>query len=320
MTTLVAPARIRGIGKLVYGSEYGAPYKSSYGTKYGSRRWLGDAGIYNVPQIEPKPDMDHVLTPEELGSISFNSGDEAIAYYNWLVRMIALQTKLAFSADLWAKVKQSPEMIGALAVTESGRAWLNIFANAEAAFMSFTQPNLFQNFQLIRNYLEVNLLPRQYRTGVKGRLPAFIAGAAELSYTDVIVDSSSFVGMVNFGDLTGTSLEDDAKYANDLVKKFAPTVRLGVWPTVVVAIVAVTVVILATFVFAMVTDYIQAKRVPKEILDKIRDADPQTVERILKQWGDMNGFLASLSDVFMWGAIGLGIFTVGGISLWFASK
>jgi hypothetical protein len=315
MTILAAPGRIR------YGTEYhDYNNRAAYGSNYGKRRWMGDAGIYQVPNIAPKPDMDHVLSPDELGQISFASGDEAIAYYNWLVRIIALQTKIAFSVDLWKTVKQSPEMVGALSVSDSGRLWLDAFAQSEAAFMSFTQPNLFQNLQLVRNYLEVNLLPRVYNMGVKGRLPAFVAGAQDLSYTDVLVDNPNVVGYVNFGDLSGTSVKDDVDTANGLAGKFAPTVKLGVWPTVVVVIVAIVAVIISTYVFILIDEYIQAKKIPPEVAEALKKADPASVERILDKWGKVGGFFGGLSDTLMWGAIGLGVIVVGGTALWIASK
>jgi hypothetical protein len=322
MTILVAPARIRGIGNLVYGNDYGTHYKPKYGTKYGTRRWLGDAGTFQIPTVAPQPDMDHVFTSAELSQITFSSGDEAIAYYNWLVRIIAIQTKIAFSVDLWKTVKQSPEMIGALSVTPSGQAWISAFVNSEAAFLSFTQPNAFQNLQLVRNQMEVNILPKVYNMGVKGRLPAFVSGAVDLSYSDVLVDAPNVIGYVNFGDLTGTLVQDDVSYANGIVSKFAPTVKttMGVWPTVVVVIVAFVAVLISTYVFILIDEYIQAKKIPPEVAAALKNADPATVERILNQWSKVGGFFGGLSDTLMWGAIGLGVIVVGGGLLWFASK
>jgi len=300
MTIMVAQGRIRGMGRLRYS--------------------MGDAELYQIPQIAAKPDMDHVFSPDELGQIVFSSGDEAIAYYTWLVRTIAIQTKIAFAVDLWKTVKQSPEMVGALAITESGRAWLNVFANSEAAFISFTQPNLFQNLQLVRNYMEVNLLPQVYKLGVKGRLPVFIAGAQDMSYTDVLVDSSTFTATINFGDLSSSTVKDDVDRVNELAGKFAPSVKLGVWPTIVVVIVAIVAVILSTYIFVLLDEYIQAKKIPPEVAEALKKADPATVERILEKWGKMSGFFGGLSDALMWGAIGLGVIVVGGTVLWIASK
>jgi len=300
MTIMVAQGRIRGMGRLRYG--------------------MGDAGLYQVPQVAAKPDMDHVFSPTELGQIAFSSGDEAVAYYNWLIRTIAIQTKIAFAVDLWKTIKQSPEMVGALAVSESGRAWLNAFVNSEAAFISFTQPNLFQNLQLIRNYMEINVLPKQYKMGVKGRMPMFVAGAQSLSYSDVLVDSPAFIATINFGDLSDTSVQSDVEKANDLVSKFAPSVKLGVWPTAVVVIVAIVALIISTYVFVLMDEYIQAKKIPPELLKALEKADPATVERLLDKWGRIGGIFGGVADIFMWGAIGLGVIVVGGTALWIASK
>jgi hypothetical protein len=323
MTILAAPARIRGVGRLVYGGDYGVPYgkRVTYGPKYGTRR-LGDAGVFQIPTVAPKPDMDHVFTPAELAQLVFSSGDEAIAYYNWLVRTIALQTKIAFAVDLWKTVKQSPEMIGALSVTSSGQAWINAFVNSEAAFLSFTQPNMFQNLQLVRNQMEVNVLPKTYNIGVKGRLPAFVSGATELSYSDVLIDAPNVIGYVNFGDLTGTTVQDDTSYINGVVSKFAPTVKttLGIWPVWVILLVAAVAVLISTYVFILIDEYIQAKKIPPEIVAALKNADPAMVEKILKQWGNIGGLFGGLSDTLMWGAIGLGIIFAGGTVLWFASK
>lgn len=324
MTILAAPARIRGVGRLIYGGDYGVPYgqRVTYGPKYGTRR-LGDAGTFQIPVVAPKPDMDHVFTPDELAQISFASGDEAIAYYNWLVRVIALQTKIAFSVDLWKTVKQSPEMIGALSVTDAGRAWIDGFVNAEAAFMSFTQPNALQNLQLVRNQMEVNILPKVYNMGVKGRLPAFVSGATDLSYSDVLIDAPNVIGYVNFGDLTGTLIPDDVSYINDLVSKFAPAIKptMGAWVAVAItALVVIAAIWIGTYVFIFMEDYLKAKQIPPEVLDAMKKADPAAVERILDKWSKIGGFFGGAADVIMWGAIGLGVVVVGGGLLWFASK
>lgn len=298
MTIMTVPARIAGV-----------------------RRFLGaGAGTSLAPSKEPKPDIDHVITPEELGSIKFASGDEAIAYYTFLVRTISLMTKCAFSSDLWKQIRTSPEIVGAFSVSEDGRAWLEAFINSEAAFLSFTQPNLFQSLQLLRNYMEVNVLPRQYGLEVKGRLPAFIADAQDLSYSDVSVSFPGSTAVVNFGDLQKTTIQEDIEKINEVTAKYAPKPTMGVWPLATIVVVGVIAIIITGFLYAAWVDYLNARKIPPEVLEALKKADPQTVERILEKFGKMSGLFGGLADVLMWGAVGLGIVVVGGTALWVASK
>jgi hypothetical protein len=285
------------------------------------RYGMGDGGGSGVaPSKDPKPDIDHVITNEELASIKFASGDEAIAYYTFLVRTVSLMTKCAFSTDLWKQISSSPELVGVMASSEDGRAWLEAFINSEAAFLSFTQPKLFQSLQILRNFMEVNILPKQYGMEIKGRLPAFIAGAQSMDYTDVAVSFAGSVAVVNFGDLRASSVSSDIDAINEVTTKYAPKPTMGVWPLATIVVVGVIAIILTGFLYAAWVDYLNSKKIPPEIRKALEKADPQTVERILDKWANMSGMFSQLSDALMWGTIGLGVIVVGGTVLWIASK
>lgn len=304
MSVMVVPnRRIRGIG-----------------------HFLGQEGVYDPrlavwAQPKPtKPDMDHVITMEELSSVSFANADEAFNYYRYIVLAVAIQTKVAFMVDLWKTIKTSPEVVGAMAVTEDGRAWLEAFTNCEGAFLSFTQPNYFQSLNLIRNHLEVNILPKTYGIGVKGRLPMFIKGATELSYSDVSVGGLNVKATYDFGNLQKSALKDDVKKADELADYFKVRPKLGAIPLAAIVVISITAVIITGFLYAAWVDYLETRKIPQEVKDAIKKADPATVERILDKWSKMGGLFGGVADIFMWGAIGLGVIVVGGTILYIATK
>lgn len=303
MTVLTVPARIRGMGRF----------------------HLGQEGVYD-PRVTvwaqpkaPKPDMSTVLTADEVSAIVFDNADEAFNYYRYLVLTVAIQTKMAFITDLWKTVKSRPELVGALAATEGGRMWLEAFKNSEAAFLSFTQPNYFQNLQRVRNHMEVNILPKKYGIGVRGRLPMFVLGSTSLSYSDVIIAGSAVKTTYEFGDLQTSTLQSDIKNADELADLFKVKPQLGL-TTVAIAIIAVAAVIISGFLYAGWIDYLDSKKIPPEVLKAIEKVDPKDLERVLEKWGKVGGMFSGLSDTLMWGAVGLGIIVVGGTILYVATK
>lgn len=283
---------------------------------HGVRRFLGEGP--GVPSKAPKPDIDHVLTLAEIGQLSFANREEAVTFYKSVVRTVALMTKMAFVTDLWKTVKTSPEMIGAMAVTENGRAWLDAFVNSEAAFLSFTQPNYFQSLNLVRSHMEVNVLPKVYKVGVKGRLPAFIPGAMELSYSDVVTSTSGLEAF-DFGDLQKSSVKDDIDTIEAAASMLKVKPQLGAVPVVVI-VVSVVIVIVSTYLYAGWVDYLETRKIPPELRKVLEKADPQTVERILERFIKVQGMFSGVADVFMWGAIGAGIVVIGGTIFWIATK
>jgi len=268
----------------------------------------------------PAPDLDHVLTQDEISTIHFDSADDAFNYYRFLVRSVALQSKMAFITDLWKTVKQKPELLGALAADEDGKLWLEAFTNSEAAFMSFMQPNFHQTMNRVRNWMETVTLPKQYGIGVKGRLPLFTKGALALSYSDVIVTPASAQATYDFGDLYKSTVQEDIKAINDLVRYFKVTPKLGELTTAAIVVLSITALLITMFLYAGWVDYLKAKEIPPEVKKVLEHTSPEQLERILEKWGKIGGLFGGLSDVLMWAAIGAGVLVVGGGALYIATK
>lgn len=286
-----------------------------------SRRIRGIGRFYmgQAPEIKPRPDMDHVLTQDEIMQIRFDGGDEAINYYKFLTRIISLMTKVAFVTDFWKTLKVSPELLGAMGASEDGRAWLEAFTNSEAAFLSFTQPNYFRSLNLVRNYMETVVLPKQYGIDVKGRLPAFLPGMMDLSYSDVVISGPGAMATFDFGDLQKTTVKEDIDVVNDLADKFKVKPQLGL-ATAAIVVISIAAVLIAAFLYAGWVDYLETRKIPPEVRKIIEKADPQQLERILEKWGKVGGLFGGVADIFMWGAIGLGVIVVGGITWYIATK
>ena len=278
----------------------------------------------------PKDDERAYSIDELKESLVFKSEEEAIKFYEFLVRSVALRVKVAFLTDLWSKIKGSPELTGALAATQDGRTWLDLFRASELTFRGLTQPNRFINLQRSRTLMETVVLPKQYGITPRGRLPNYIHGSTSLTYMDVVGPSGSG-REYNFGDLRNTTLGDDLDAIDKLAKFFGHKGLSQVTETVILILV---IGVVATAILAGIENVIREWKKPaplapapnpitpevNKILEKL---DPEKAADIVKQslevqkavtgrpgeWSETIYGLTAATAVFFGGSIAYHLFT-----------
>lgn len=276
--------------------------------------------FYQTPEAKPKKDVERTYSAEELtrGLSELKTAEEALNFYKAILFNHSIRTKVAFLADLWKKIKASPEMTGALAAKEEGRAWLDIFWKSESAFLSYTQPNLFINISRMTTILETAILPR-FGIAVKGRLAIYAQGATELSYADTRTNVPNAKQTYDFGDLSKTTFGEDAKSLEAAMKAIDPTYRLGIADWVIALIVVLSAIVLTYGIYKFTTPPEIPPEV-KDILAKLKDVDPKAAGDLLKQWMSAASIFGGLTEALKWLAIGAGVITVGGIAFYFVTK
>lgn len=256
-------------------------------------------------------DMDP-LSPEQIASIQFDTQAQAIDAYKFIVRAIAVRTKVAYLSDLLVQIQSVPGMLQAFITVPGGQEQLAALMASRDTFLSLTQPNTFQNLQMIRNHLEVNIFPKVYNLGVEGRLPSYQAGAAELSYSDVKV---AMPATFSFGDLTGTGLVQDLEEMKKVGNAIDPSIKLGGFP-VVLTVVIVGIWGALALLWAIVHSYSSNARALEELLKwaKENGVDPKKVQDIIERMGKVGNVFDRASDFLMWGSILVGTGVVGWIA------
>lgn len=261
--------------------------------------------------IPPKPDMDQVYSVQELqDGLTFTNSDEALDYYKLILRIIAIRRKVAFLADLWARVKSNPQLPLTLLQSDEGRTWLEAFTRAESALLSFTQPNYSVNLGRLLSIMETHVLVG-YGIGVVGRMPTYLSGQTEMSYSDVSTVSSMTSRTYDFGDLSQTLLADDIDEMTALANKLGVKAQMGITTLAIALIVAGVVIVTGLISWTVV--HLANPTIPDEIKNVLKGLDPKSASDLLKQWMNASNFFGQLTDIFKWIAIGAGTLIVGGI-------
>jgi hypothetical protein len=278
-----------------------------------------------MAKTSPIPDMQP-FSMDDINRLRFDSVDDALDFYKFAVRSIAMRTKSAFLSDLWAKLKGDLTIVNAMMATENGRKWIDIFTKAESVFLSFSQPVALANFGRIKTHLEVNVLPKQFETGIRGRIPIYVKGATALSYADTNTGADPRVRTVfNFGDLSDTAVGEDAERVMEYAKSLNLQASMGaVDPATLVLIGTivkwVVVLVVSILAFILVHKALSSGEIPPELLEALRNAKPGEIKEILEQWRSSQSIFEQISGVLKWLAIAAGSIMIGGTVIYFVAK
>ena len=283
---------------------------------------------YQIPKATPIKDVERAYSAEELMKAlsELKTAEEAINFYKAALLNYSIMTKAAFLTDLWKKIKVSPEMMKALEATEDGRAWIDIFQRSEAAFLSYTQPNLFTSAGRVKTALEIVLL-RRFGIAPKGRVPIYRPGAAELDYADTIVPSVGVKQVYDFGDLSKTTLREDVKSLEEVMRVIDPKFRMGVAPLVAIIITAGATIV-GLYYSYRATKPKPPPSIPPEILEIYKKLPPKEAAEAVKHHynstqviGGSAGSLDKFVEIMQWLAVAAGVMIVGAIAInYFVSK
>jgi hypothetical protein len=256
-------------------------------------------------------DMDPI-TPEQIASIQFDTEAQAIATYKFVVRAVAVRTKVAWLSDLLVQIQSVPGMAQAFAAAPGGSDQLAALMASRDTFLSLTQPNTFQNLQMIRNHLEVNVFPKVYNLGVEGRLPLYSSGAQELSYSDVTIPGRS---TFSFGDLVSTGIAEDLEVMKSIGNQVDSSIKLGAFP-IILTVVIVGIWGALGLIWGIVHSYSSSSRAIEELLKwaKENGVDPKKVQEIMERMGKMGSVFEGASTFLMWSAILLGTGVAGWVA------
>jgi hypothetical protein len=284
--------------------------------------------FYKIPDARPvELDMPK-MSMDDIARLKFTSPDDAVNFYKFVLHVVSMRTKVAFITGFWEKLKSTHGAVDALAKTEDGRKWVDIFVKVGSVLLTFAQPNALNNFQLIKQHMEVNVLPKTFGIGVKGRMPIYNNASGTLSYADNTVNPNAS-RIVDFGNLYSTTIGDDAdqieKYRKD--NKFELGLDPITWTAIgmIVKWVAITAIsITAAIAF---TKTAGSSDFPPELLDALKNAKPSEIMDLIEKWKEMKkaldegrGFMDNLVEVLKWGAIGAGVVVAGGTVLYFIRK
>jgi hypothetical protein len=256
-------------------------------------------------------DMDPI-TQEQIASITFDSEAQAIAAYKYIVRAVAVRTKVAYLSDLLVQIQSVPGMAQAFTAAPGGPEQLAALVASKDAFLSLTQPNTFQNLQMIRNHLEVNVFPKSYNLGIEGRLPSFQSGMPDLSYSDVKIPMPA---TFSFGDLTGTGIAQDLEEMKALGNSIDSSIKLGAFPVVLAVVIAGIWGALA-LIWGIVHSYTSPARTIDELLKwaKENGVDPKKVQDIMDRMAKVPSVFEGASNFLMWASVLVGTGVVGWIA------
>ena len=286
---------------------------------------------YQIPKATPIKDVERAYSAEELMKAlsELKTAEEALNLYKANLLNYSIMTKAAFLTDLWKKIKVSPEMMKALEATEDGRAWIDIFQRSEAAFLSYTQPNLFTSAGRVKTALETVLL-RRFGIAPKGRVPIYRPGAAELDYADTIVPSVGVKQVYDFGDLSKTTLREDVKSLEEVMRVINPNFRMrGV--IIVTLIITAGATIVGLYYSYRATEPKPPQpppSIPPEILEIYKKLPPKEAAEAVKHHynstqviGGSAGSLDKFVEIMQWLAVAAGVMIVGAIAInYFVSK
>lgn len=253
-------------------------------------------------------DMDPI-TPEQIAGIQFDSLEQAVNSYKYIVRAVAVRTKVAYLSDILVQIQSDPQLLKAFTSTPVGQTQLANLIVARDTFLSLTQPNMFQNLQLIRNQMEVNVFPKVYNMGIEGRLPLFQSGQKDLSYTDILVQMPA---TFSFGDLSATGLIEDLEEMKALGNKVDPSLKLSGVPLIIILIFAGIWGSLALIWGIVHSAGAQARSI-EELMKwaKENGIDPKKVQEIIDRILKSGDIWAGASNFLMWAAILLGTGAAG---------
>ena len=271
------------------------------------RARLEGRGGWNLRAVGKDQDP---LSMADINAMVFDTQQQAILCYEYVLRSVAVRTKIAFLADLLSKIQANPQLYPMFTTSPDGQNYLGALQAASDAFMTLTLPNAFQNLQLIRNQMEVNILPKTYNLGVQARLPAYQSGMADLSYSDVVIQMPS---MFDYGDLTKTTIKDDLQRMQELSSQIDPSIRLSGAP-LIIGIIIVGVWGALALVWGIVSAWNAPKQAIVDLLNqaKANGVDFNTISDILKRVETGDTLLTQATNFLKWGAIGLGILVAGG--------
>lgn len=271
------------------------------------RRRLEGRGGWSLRAV---PADQTPVTKDQLNSITFDSTDQALDVYEYIIRAVSVRTKLAFLADLLSKIQAAPVVNTVFSGDPNGQNYEQALQAANDAFMGLMQPNAFQNLQLVRNQLEVNVLPKNFATGVKVRLPSYQSGQAQLSYSDVLIQMPY---VQDYGDLSQTSLLDDMTRMQQLGTLIDPSTQLSMVGLPIVIAIVIGVWGMLAGIWAIIRQYQapQSKIVDLLSQAKAQGADITVLSDLLTRVQQSGSILNEASSVLKWGAIALGVGVVG---------
>ena len=245
---------------------------------------------------------------------AIKSADDAKDFMKLALLTHSIRTKIAFLSDLWSRIKTNQGMSVALTQSDMGKAWIDVFAKSEGAFLSFTQANNLSNIGVIRSVLETDILPRQFGIGAIGTMPIFVAGGNSLEKSAVSTVSSITPITYDFGDLSETTLYADVVEFEALKNKLSgyslgdPIALALIWGSVIVIV-----ALLGTYA---VKRYFDSLQIPPDLLDllkKMKDVDPKAAADLFKTWTNANHLMGDVVDVLKWAVIAIGgVVVVGG--------
>jgi len=299
-----------------------------------SRPFLRKLG-QEAPPPSPQ-DLPRVISTVEFASQDWTK-DQAIEAFNLTNLVQAVMEKLAFSRSVFTQIQSQPTVLAAMTKAGAAQALNQTVTTLNDLLKRATLPNAMASTRNLQNALEVNILPK-WGVGVKGIRPLFRAGTSAMpaKLDSVSTDTSSGKSEVlNFGDLTTTSVETDMaalKAASSKVQDIAPDIKLsgsslGIEPITitVVSIIAVASILITWMVTSTIKSGQQAAKPPVQ--------DPDTMDRIQKLcnslppelaaacWGNViknNNFWNGSSSQDVWMYVGIGV--VGLLGIWMVTS
>lgn len=290
-----------------------------------SRRRLGDA---------PSKDLDQVRSVKEFVDAPYTK-DEAVRFYQWAILMRSVQQKSRFFAFLVKDIIGNPGVFSIVRETP----YLSDFVVGSDGVVNFSAnlqstPNLMTSVANAITALETVVLPAA-GLSVSGYMPNFNEPRKTLDRVKVGPINPSLESLP-IGDLFASTLLDDLHALNVLGKQLAGPQGaflgspIAGWVIALIVIGAVTlgtVVISQAAIVPVITAKEDAIKRAIEALEKspnvsslLQSMGPEAVKQFMDRLSGGASLMGEFVDVLKWGAIGLGVLTVGGTVLYFMHR